>query len=193
MNLSPAISPPRPAPLARPWAWLRRDPHLWLVLLLTIPAMLPLFAPGYFIKAHDARHSIFFLVEFDRSFSEGALLARVGTRSCGRLRIPDVPALRAAGVLRWRGISPAGARVRRGDQGDLGAGVPARRGGNLPAGTALVQPGGGARGEPGVHVCAVPLLADLRAAALAEFMAFAGCRGRCWRSSHSGTIPARGG
>ncbi len=35
--------------------------------------MLPLFAPGYFIKAHDARHSIFFLVEFDRSFSEGAL------------------------------------------------------------------------------------------------------------------------
>ncbi len=35
--------------------------------------MLPLFAPGYFVKAHDARHSIFFLVEFDRSFSEGAL------------------------------------------------------------------------------------------------------------------------
>jgi hypothetical protein len=35
--------------------------------------MLPLFAPGYFMKAHDARHSIFFLVQFDRSFSEGAL------------------------------------------------------------------------------------------------------------------------
>lgn len=49
------------------------DKHLWLAILLTIPAMLPLFAPGYFMKAHDARHSIFFLVEFDRSFSAGAL------------------------------------------------------------------------------------------------------------------------
>lgn len=73
MDLSPTLPVSRPAPLERAVAWLRRDPHFWLVLLLSVPAMLPLFAPGYFMKAHDARHSIFFLVEFDRSFSEGAL------------------------------------------------------------------------------------------------------------------------
>lgn len=45
----------------------------WLVLLLTIPAMLPLFRPGYFFNAHDARQSVFFLVEFDQAFRAGAL------------------------------------------------------------------------------------------------------------------------
>ena len=54
-------------------AWFRADWHVWLAILLALPAMLPLFAPGYFLKAHDARHSIFFLVQFDRSFSAGAL------------------------------------------------------------------------------------------------------------------------
>lgn len=47
--------------------------YAWLALLLAVPAMLPLFAAGYFFKAHDARHSVFFLVEFDRAFSAGAL------------------------------------------------------------------------------------------------------------------------
>ncbi|MGE5603148.1 MAG: 6-pyruvoyl-tetrahydropterin synthase-related protein [Nitrososphaerales archaeon] len=72
MSVPASLSSARPAPLERLVAWLRRDPHLWLALLLAIPAMLPVFAPGYFMKAHDARHSIFFLVEFDQSFSEGA-------------------------------------------------------------------------------------------------------------------------
>lgn len=46
---------------------------LWLALLLAIPALLPLAAPGYFLEAHDARHSIFFLVEFDQAVHDGAL------------------------------------------------------------------------------------------------------------------------
>ncbi len=54
-------------------ARLTADRHIWLALLLTVPAMLPLFAPGYFFKAHDARHSVYFLVEFDRAFRAGAL------------------------------------------------------------------------------------------------------------------------
>ncbi|MCX7707519.1 MAG: hypothetical protein N2204_05890 [Anaerolineae bacterium] len=49
------------------------DSYAWLALVLAIPAMLPLLAPGYFLKAHDARHSIYFLVEFDQVFREGAL------------------------------------------------------------------------------------------------------------------------
>ncbi len=54
-------------------ARLTADRHIWLALLLTVPALLPLFAPGYFFNAHDARHSVYFLVEFDRAFRAGAL------------------------------------------------------------------------------------------------------------------------
>jgi hypothetical protein len=42
-----------------------------LALLLTIPAWLPLTAPGYFFDAHDAHHSVFFLVEFDQAIRAG--------------------------------------------------------------------------------------------------------------------------
>lgn len=49
------------------------DPHAWLALLLVIPALLPLLAPGYFFQAHDAHHSVFWLVEFDQAFRDGAL------------------------------------------------------------------------------------------------------------------------
>jgi hypothetical protein len=41
-----------------------------LALLLAIPALLPLAAPGYFFQAHDAHHSVFFLVEFDQSLRD---------------------------------------------------------------------------------------------------------------------------
>lgn len=64
------------SPIRRTGHWLRRraaDPHAWLVLLLVIPALLPLLAPGYFFKAHDARHSVFWLVEFDQAFRDGAV------------------------------------------------------------------------------------------------------------------------
>jgi hypothetical protein len=44
----------------------------WVVLLLTLPVLLPLLAPGYFYKAHDARHSVFYLIEFDQAFRAGA-------------------------------------------------------------------------------------------------------------------------
>jgi hypothetical protein len=49
------------------------NPSLMLAVLLAIPAMLPLAAPGYFFNAHDGRHSIFWLVEFDAAFRDGAL------------------------------------------------------------------------------------------------------------------------
>ena len=45
----------------------------WLLLLLAIPACLPLVAPGYFFNAHDGHHSVFFLVEFDRAIKDGVL------------------------------------------------------------------------------------------------------------------------
>lgn len=46
------------------------------VLLLTSFAWWPLLAPGYFLNAHDARHTLFFLVEFDQAIKDGAWYPR---------------------------------------------------------------------------------------------------------------------
>ena len=46
---------------------------LGAVLLLIIPAALPLTAPGYFFDAHDAHHSVFYLVEYDQGIRDGVL------------------------------------------------------------------------------------------------------------------------
>jgi hypothetical protein len=61
-------------------AWLRGrvskvqlSPALLLTLILLVPACLPLAAPGYFFDAHDAHHSVFFLVEFDQAIRDGVL------------------------------------------------------------------------------------------------------------------------
>ncbi len=60
--------------IARRLSSLIRRPSVpaWLALLLTLPALLALLAPGYFYKAHDARHSVFYLIEFDQAFRAGA-------------------------------------------------------------------------------------------------------------------------
>jgi len=51
------------------WNWL-------LVVLLCAFAVAPLAQPGFFWGAHDARHSVYFLVEFDRSIQDGILYPR---------------------------------------------------------------------------------------------------------------------
>ena len=54
---------------------MRRSPLL-LLLLLTAFAWVPLLAPGYFMRAHDAGHSLFWLVEFDAAIRDGFLYPR---------------------------------------------------------------------------------------------------------------------
>ncbi len=57
--------------------WLRRiDPYVILLFGLSLFALAPLFAPGYFYSAHDGRHSVFYLVQFDASIRDGALWPR---------------------------------------------------------------------------------------------------------------------
>ena len=51
---------------------------LGLLLALTIPAWAALLAPGYFFGAHDAHHSVFYLVEFDAAIRDGAWWPRWG-------------------------------------------------------------------------------------------------------------------
>lgn len=54
----------------------RIDPYLLLLLILVLPSLAPLAAPGYWFDAHDGRHSVFFLQMFDASIRDGALWPR---------------------------------------------------------------------------------------------------------------------
>ena len=54
----------------------RLDPYLILLLFFSIFAIGPLLAPGYFWGAHDGRHSVYFLFEFDRSIQDGIYYPR---------------------------------------------------------------------------------------------------------------------
>lgn len=47
------------------------DSNLWLVLAFSVFAWTPLLTPAYFFDAHDAKHSVFFLVEFDQTLRDG--------------------------------------------------------------------------------------------------------------------------
>lgn len=55
---------------------LRIDPYLLLLFGLSIFALAPLLAPGYFYSAHDGRHSVFFVTMFDEAIRSGALWPR---------------------------------------------------------------------------------------------------------------------
>jgi hypothetical protein len=48
------------------------DPYLLLTWALSLFALAPLLAPGYFFNAHDGRHSVFYQVMFDASLRDGA-------------------------------------------------------------------------------------------------------------------------
>ena len=51
---------------------------LLIVLALSTFAWGALLAPGYFLKAHDAPHSVFYLLEFDKAFRDGSFYPRWG-------------------------------------------------------------------------------------------------------------------
>ncbi|MDM8520250.1 hypothetical protein QUF64_09390 [Anaerolineales bacterium HSG6] len=48
----------------------------WLIVALSIFAWFPLLTPAYFFKAHDAQHSIFYVVEFAQVLQDGYLWPR---------------------------------------------------------------------------------------------------------------------
>lgn len=52
------------------------DPYLILLLVLVLPALAPLAAPGYMFDAHDGRHSVFYVQMFDASIRDGTLWPR---------------------------------------------------------------------------------------------------------------------
>lgn len=54
----------------------RIEPQIWLLLAWSVFAWGPLLNSAYFFQAHDAQHSIFYLVEFDQTFRDGYLWPR---------------------------------------------------------------------------------------------------------------------
>ncbi|MBI3538602.1 MAG: hypothetical protein HY070_13725 [Chloroflexi bacterium] len=54
----------------------RFNPYLALLAALSIFAIGPLLGPGYFWGAHDGRHSVYFLYEFDRAIQDGVFYPR---------------------------------------------------------------------------------------------------------------------
>jgi hypothetical protein len=53
-----------------------RSPSFWLTLLLSGFAVAPLLRPGYFWGAHDARHNVFFVLQYNLTWNEGILFPR---------------------------------------------------------------------------------------------------------------------
>jgi uncharacterized membrane protein len=54
------------------------DRSALLVLMLSVFAWAPLVGPAYFLNAHDAPHSLFFLNQFDQAIRDGILYPRWG-------------------------------------------------------------------------------------------------------------------
>ena len=48
-------------------------PEMILLTALSLLALAPLMLPGYFFAAHDGRHSVFYLIQFDAGLRDGAL------------------------------------------------------------------------------------------------------------------------
>jgi hypothetical protein len=61
---------------ARAGVRVRVDRYAAALAALTLLALGPMLQPGYFWGAHDARHSVYFLFEFDRVFRDGVLYPR---------------------------------------------------------------------------------------------------------------------
>ena len=53
-----------------------RSPYFWTALLLTLFAVAPLLRPGYFWAAHDARHDVYFILQYNITWDEGVLFPR---------------------------------------------------------------------------------------------------------------------
>ncbi len=68
--------------LVRQWPLAKGDANVILVVAFSLFAWAPLLTPVYFLKAHDAAHSVFFLTEFHQGIQDGYLYPRWGPDHC---------------------------------------------------------------------------------------------------------------
>jgi hypothetical protein len=108
--------------------WRRFDRYLLLILAFSIFAWAPLLTPAYFFQAHDAPHSIFYLVEFDQTLRDGYLWPRWAPDFAFGYGYPlfniYAPlAIYAAEILHLLGLSFVGAVKAMYVLGTIGAGL----------------------------------------------------------------------
>ena len=60
----------------------REFKNVFLMVALSVFAWAPLLTPVYFLKAHDAAHSVFYLTEFHQGIQDGYLYPRWGPDHC---------------------------------------------------------------------------------------------------------------
>jgi hypothetical protein len=60
----------------------REFKNIFLMFALSVFAWAPLATPAYFLKAHDAAHSVFYLTEFHQGIQDGYLYPRWGPDHC---------------------------------------------------------------------------------------------------------------
>jgi hypothetical protein len=68
--------------LFRQWPLVKGNTNVILVVAFSLFAWGPLLTPVYFLKAHDAAHSVFFLTEFHQGIQDGYLYPRWGPDHC---------------------------------------------------------------------------------------------------------------
>jgi hypothetical protein len=108
--------------------WRRVDRYILLVVAFSLFAWAPLLTPAYFFQAHDAPHSIFYLVEFDQTLRDGYLWPRWAPDFAFGYGYPLFNilaplAIYAAEVLHLLGLSLVGSVKTMYALGTIGAGL----------------------------------------------------------------------
>jgi hypothetical protein len=108
--------------------WRRFDRYILLVVAFSLFAWAPLLTPAYFFQAHDAPHSIFYLVEFDQTLRDGYLWPRWAPDFAFGYGYPLFNilaplAIYAAEILHLLGLSLVGSVKTMYALGTIGAGL----------------------------------------------------------------------
>jgi hypothetical protein len=108
--------------------WRRFDGYILLVVAFSLFAWAPLLTPAYFFQAHDAPHSIFYLVEFDQTLRDGYLWPRWAPDFAFGYGYPLFNilaplAIYAAEILHLLGLSLVGSVKTMYALGTIGAGL----------------------------------------------------------------------
>jgi hypothetical protein len=110
------------------WRRFGFDRYILLVVAFSLFAWAPLLTPAYFFQAHDAPHSIFYLVEFDQTLRDGYLWPRWAPDFAFGYGYPLFNilaplAIYAAEILHLLGLSLVGSVKAMYALGTIGAGL----------------------------------------------------------------------
>ena len=140
----------------------RLDPFIPLVLLLSVFAVAPLTAPGFFLNAHDATIGVYFLWQFDAGIRDGAWWPVWGAHMVYGYGYPLFMLIAPLAYYVAEGFLLLGAGHGGGDQGRLRPGLPGQRRHHVPLRPAQAGPLRGPGGGRGLRLHPLPHRGHLR-------------------------------